>query len=55
MGKEVCFSAGGSARGCPRIELFSQIEAFFENKAYPKGTSYGAQHTLSILSIIFKK
>jgi hypothetical protein len=32
--------------GCPRIEIFSQIEAFLENKR---------RHTLSIPSIIFKK
>ena len=32
--------------GCPRIEFFSQIEAFFENKH---------RHTPSIPSIIFKK
>ena len=34
---KLLFTSGG----CPRIEIFSQIEAFFSNKAYPKGTSYG--------------
>jgi len=31
---------------CPRIDIFSQIKAFFENKH---------RHTPSISSIIFKK
>jgi len=32
--------------GCPRIEIFSQVEAFFENKR---------RHIADILIIVFKK
>ena len=44
---EFCsFTSAHPLGGCPRIEIFSQIEAFFENKH---------RHTPSISSIIFKK